>query len=102
MKSFSVFVAGGCDVKWLGLRPSHLESTGLPPRCMLVMSKADLELAQRLLEEDFVKEKLEWVKELTTMVNTRRKVDIEALSSIAFYVFPRDYFPQKMTQQDGI
>ncbi|PQM32557.1 DNA topoisomerase 6 subunit A [Prunus yedoensis var. nudiflora] len=66
------------------------------------MSEADLELAQHLLEEDFVKEKPEWVMELTTMVNTRRKEEIEALSSIAFYFFPRDYFPQKMTRQDWI
>ncbi|KAL6288082.1 hypothetical protein ACE6H2_012472 [Prunus campanulata] len=42
-----------CDIKWLGLRPSDLESTGLSKRCMLVMRKADLELPPRnmILEE---------------------------------------------------
>lgn len=102
VKSFSNFVAAGCDIKWLGLRPSELESTGLSEGCMLVMRKADLELAQQLLEEDIIKKKPEWVKELKIMVNTRRKVEIEALASIARFFFLRDYFPKKMTQQDWI
>ncbi|PQQ01319.1 DNA topoisomerase 6 subunit A-like [Prunus yedoensis var. nudiflora] len=102
VKSFSHFVAGGCDIKWLGLRPSELESIGLSEGCMLVMRKADLKLAQHLLEEDIVKEKPEWVKELKIMVNTQRKVEIEALFSIACSFFPRDYLPRKMTQQDWI
>ncbi|VVA22156.1 PREDICTED: DNA topoisomerase [Prunus dulcis] len=32
VKNFSLFVAGGCDIKWLGLRPSDVVALKMHPR----------------------------------------------------------------------
>ncbi|XP_021818234.1 DNA topoisomerase 6 subunit A-like [Prunus avium] len=52
VKNFSLFVAGGCDIKWLGLRPSDVVALKMHPHCMRPMNSKDLKLAQRFLEKD--------------------------------------------------
>ncbi|XP_034212716.1 DNA topoisomerase 6 subunit A-like [Prunus dulcis] len=103
VKNFSLFVAGGCDIKWLGLRPSDVVALKMHPRCMQSMNSKDLKLAQRLLEKDaIVKERPQWVEELTLMVETRRKVEVDALSPLGRSFLSNVYFPNKMGEQDWI
>ncbi|XP_021818258.1 DNA topoisomerase 6 subunit A-like [Prunus avium] len=103
VKNFSLFVAGGCDIKWLGLRPSDVEALKMHPRCMRPMNSKDLKLAQRLLEKDaVVKQRPQWVEELKKMVEIRSKVEVDALSPLGRSFLSNVYFPDKMEAQDWI
>ncbi|CAL9016419.1 unnamed protein product [Prunus brigantina] len=103
VKNLSLFVAGGCDIKWLGLRPSDVVALKMHPRCMRPMNSKDFKLAQRLLEKDaVVKQRPEWVEELKKMVETRSKVEVEALAPLGRSFLSNVYFPDKIVAQDWI
>ncbi|PQQ16942.1 DNA topoisomerase 6 subunit A-like [Prunus yedoensis var. nudiflora] len=103
VKNFSLFIAGGCDIKWLGLRPSDVVALKMHPWCMRPMNSKDLKLAQRLLEKDaVVKQRPQWVEELKKMVETRSKVEVDALSPLGRSFLSNVYFPDKMVAQDWI
>jgi meiotic recombination protein SPO11 len=59
-------------------------------------------VGKELLEEDFVKQNEGWVKELETMLRTRQKAEIQALSSFGFQYLTEVYLPLKLQQQDWI
>ncbi|CAB4307302.1 unnamed protein product [Prunus armeniaca] len=83
--------------------PRDVVALKMHPRCMRPMNSKDLKLAQRLLEKDaVVKERPQWVEELTLMVETRRKVEVDALSPLGRSFLSNVYFPNKMGEQDWI
>ena len=61
------------DIKWLGVRPSDLDKFKIPEQCRLDMSAKDIETGQHMLNEDFVKQNPEWVKELELMLKMKKK-----------------------------
>jgi meiotic recombination protein SPO11 len=66
------------------------------------MTDHDIKVGKDLLEEDFVKQNEGWVKELETMLRTRQKAEIQALSSFGFQYLTEVYLPLKLQQQDWI
>ncbi|XP_010253469.1 PREDICTED: DNA topoisomerase 6 subunit A [Nelumbo nucifera] len=90
------------DIKWLGIRPSDLDKYKIPEQCRLPMTEQDIKTGKDLLEEDFVKKNPGWVEELTLMVKTKQKAEIQALSSFGFQYLSEVYLPLKLQQKDWL
>ncbi|RDX66890.1 DNA topoisomerase 6 subunit A [Mucuna pruriens] len=79
------------DIKWLGVRPSDLDKYKIPEQCRLPMTEQDIKTGKDLLEEDFVKKNPGWVEELSLMVKTKQKAEIQALST---FVLLEEIYPK--------
>ncbi|GMI38491.1 hypothetical protein TrCOL_g8178 [Triparma columacea] len=90
------------DIKWLGIRPSDLDRYGLPEQCRLDMTDADISTGKIMIEEDFIKANPKWVKEMELMLKTKKKAEIQALSSFGFQYISEDYLPRKLREGDWI
>ncbi|GMN39068.1 hypothetical protein TIFTF001_008287 [Ficus carica] len=90
------------DIKWLGIRPSDLDKYKIPEQCRLPMTEQDIKTGKDMLEEDFVKKNPGWVEELTLMVKTKQKAEIQALSTFGFQYLSEVYLPLKLQQQDWL
>ncbi|XP_057981957.1 DNA topoisomerase 6 subunit A [Malania oleifera] len=90
------------DIKWLGIRPSDLDKYKIPEQCRLPMTEQDIKTGRDMLEEDFVKKNPGWVEELSLMVKTKQKAEIQALSSFGFQYLSEVYLPLKLQQEDWL
>ncbi|KAA8518815.1 hypothetical protein F0562_016411 [Nyssa sinensis] len=90
------------DIKWLGIRPSDLDKYQIPEQCRLPMTEQDIKTGKDMLEEDFVKKNPGWVEELSLMVKTKQKAEIQALSSFGFQYLSEVYLPLKLQQKDWL
>ncbi|KAL7558564.1 hypothetical protein ACA910_013090 [Epithemia clementina (nom. ined.)] len=91
------------DIFWLGLRPSDLDKYQLPDQCRLPMTEFDIKTGKELLQEDFiVSNHPQWIPELELMVKTKKKAEIQALSSFGFQYITETYLPQKLKDGDWI
>ncbi|KAF5184358.1 Dna topoisomerase 6 subunit a [Thalictrum thalictroides] len=90
------------DIKWLGVRPSDLDKYKIPEQCRLPMTEQDIKTGKDMLEEDFVKKNPGWVEELSLMVRTKQKAEIQALSTFGFQYLSEVYLPLKLQQQDWL
>lgn len=90
------------DIKWLGLRPSDLDKFDLPEQCRLDMTESDIKTGKELLKEEFIIKNKEWMKELEIMVKTKKKAEIQALSSFGFQYVTEVYLPKKLREGDWI
>ncbi|NHJ47876.1 MAG: hypothetical protein FK733_08820 [Asgard group archaeon] len=90
------------NIRWLGVRPSDLDKYNLPQNTRLKMSPADLARAKLMIEEKFVKNKPDWVKELKIMINRKEKAEIQALASRGIKFFTDEYLPTKIETGDWV
>ncbi|KJE92020.1 topoisomerase [Capsaspora owczarzaki ATCC 30864] len=90
------------DIKWLGVRPSDLETYNIPKECRLDMTESDIKYGQDLLKEDFIKNNPAWMAELELMLKTKEKAEIQALSNFGFQYLTQTYLPLKLQQGDWI
>mmetsp|Transcript_7060 Transcript_7060/g.12666 ORF Transcript_7060/g.12666 Transcript_7060/m.12666 type:complete len:479 (-) Transcript_7060:215-1651(-) len=90
------------DIKWLGLRPSDLNRYDLPDQCRLDMTENDIKCGKELLKEEFIMKNPRWMKELEIMVKTKKKAEIQALSSFGFQYITEEYLPRKLREGDWI
>jgi len=90
------------DIKWLGLRPSDLNKYDLPDQCRLDMTENDIKTGKELMQEEFIQKNPKWMKELQIMVKTKKKAEIQALSSFGFQYVTEVYLPRKIAQGDWI
>ncbi|KAL3936809.1 MAG: hypothetical protein SGARI_002400 [Bacillariaceae sp.] len=90
------------DIMWLGLRPSDLNKYDLPDQCRLDMTENDIKTGKELLTEDFIQKNPKWMKELEIMVKTKKKAEIQALSSFGFQYITEVYLPRKIKEGDWI
>eukprot|EP00948_MAST-09A_sp_MAST-9A-sp1_P001805 g1805.t1 len=90
------------DIKWLGVRPSDLEKYNIPQQCRLKMTDEDIRTGKAMLQEDFIKQNKEWVKELQLMMKSKEKAEIQALSSFGFQFLTEEYLPRKLREGDWI
>lgn len=90
------------DIKWLGIRPTDLDKYKIPEQCRLPMTDQDIKTGKDMLEEDFVKKNPKWVEELTLMVKSRQKAEIQALSNFGFQYLSEVYLPLKLQEKDWI
>jgi len=90
------------NIMWLGLRPSDLDKYDLPDQCRLDMTENDIKTGKELLAEDFIQKNPKWMKELEIMVKTKKKAEIQALSSFGFQYLTEEYLPRKLKEGDWI
>lgn len=67
-------------IQWLGVRIGELSGLGVQPECLLPITKQDEKMALGMLKRPDLPGK--WKKELTHMLFTRRKAEIEILSNV--------------------
>lgn len=90
------------NIMWLGLRPSDLNKYDLPDQCRLDMTENDIKTGKELLAEGFIQKNPKWMKELEIMVKTKKKAEIQALSSFGFQYITEEYLPRKLREGDWI
>jgi len=90
------------NIMWLGLRPSDLDKYDLPEQCRLDMTENDIKTGKELLAEGFIQKNPKWMKELEIMVKTKKKAEIQALSSFGFQYLTEEYLPRKLKEGDWI
>ncbi len=90
------------NLNLIGVLSRDLESYDIPRRCWLKMSKADLKRTDEMIKEPFVRNNLNWVEDLELMMNSKRKAEIQALSSHGFEYLTDIYLPTKLTTGDWI
>uniref|UniRef100_A0A7S3K6B4 DNA topoisomerase (ATP-hydrolyzing) n=1 Tax=Aureoumbra lagunensis TaxID=44058 RepID=A0A7S3K6B4_9STRA len=90
------------DIKWLGLRPSDLDTFDLPDQCRLPMTSKDIEMGKQLIEEAFIQKNPKWCKELNKMLQSKQKAEIQALSAFGFQFVSKVYLPTKLRRGDWI
>lgn len=90
------------DIQWLGLRPSDLDKYDLPEQCRLDMTENDIKCGKEMMKEDFIQKNPKWMKELSIMVKTKKKAEIQALSSFGFQYITEEYLPRKLREGDWI
>lgn len=88
------------DIKWLGVRPSDLETYNIPDQCRLDMTEHDIRTGKDLLNEEFIKKNPDWHRELQLMVKMKKKAEIQALSNFGFQYLTEVYLPRKLSEQD--
>ncbi|MGQ4913968.1 MAG: DNA topoisomerase IV subunit A [Candidatus Asgardarchaeia archaeon] len=90
------------DIKWLGVLPSDLDKYNIPKSARLKMTPADIKTGKLLLKEPFIARRKKWARELSLMVQTKTKAEIQALASHGFRFLTQEYLPQKLETADWI
>jgi meiotic recombination protein SPO11 len=90
------------EIRWLGLLPSDIEEYRIPKSVLIKMTDNDIKRADDLLEEDFVKSRPEWQKQILIMKNTREKAEIQALASKDWRFMTGTYLPNKINSADWV
>ncbi len=90
------------DIRWLGLLPSDLDDYDIPKETLISMTDRDRKRALDLLEEDFVKARPEWQKQIKIMLDKDKKAEIQALSSKHLQYITNVYLPEKISNGDWI
>ncbi len=90
------------DIRWLGLLPSDLDDYDIPKETLISMTERDRKRALDLLEEDFVKARPEWQKQIKIMLDKDKKAEIQALSSKHLQYITNVYLPEKISNGDWI
>lgn len=86
------------DVEWLGLRPSDLNSYGIPDICRIKMSESDLQTANELFADAVTEMNIDLAQELTLMINMKRKAELEVLCNFGIDYLTQVYLPLKLQQ----
>jgi len=90
------------NIMWLGLRPTDLDKYDLPDQCRLDMTENDIKTGKELLNEEFIQKNPKWMKEIENMIKTKKKAEIQALSSFGFQYITEEYLPRKLREGDWI
>ncbi|MCY3411859.1 MAG: hypothetical protein INQ03_09525 [Candidatus Heimdallarchaeota archaeon] len=93
------------NIKWLGLLPSDLKDESdfkIPKSTHIKMSNSDEKRTKLLLEEEFVKRKPEWTREIQVLLDLKVKAEIQALNAIDPQYITNHYLPMKLESGDFI
>ncbi|MHA2305346.1 MAG: hypothetical protein ACXACU_08115 [Candidatus Hodarchaeales archaeon] len=90
------------DIRWLGLLPSDIKEYQIPKSVLIKMTENDVKRAEDLLEEDFVKTRPEWEKQIRIMTETGVKAEIQALASKNWRYMTGTYLPDKIDSADWV
>jgi DNA topoisomerase VI subunit A len=66
------------------------------------MTENDMKRAEDLLQEDFVKSRPEWEKQIRIMTETGRKAEIQALAGKDWRFMTGTYLPTKIHSADWV
>lgn len=89
------------NIKWMGLLPSDLlpeSEFQIPKHTHIKMTKSDERRTKLLLEEEFVRRKPEWRKELEILLNLEVKAEIQALNARDPQFITNHYIPHKLNE----
>lgn len=91
------------DLKWLGLRPSHVITSGLnKDEVTQEMGATDLVKLRWLLNSDIVKNTDSYREELEYMLASGKKYEIEALHIHGINYLSDVYLPERILNMDYI
>lgn len=90
------------DIRWLGLLPSDIKEYSIPKSVLIKMTENDMKRAEDLLQEDFVKSRPEWEKQIKIMTETGRKAEIQALAGKDWRFMTGTYLPTKIDSADWV
>jgi len=90
------------EIKWLGLLPSDIKEYQIPRSVLIKMTENDIKRADDLLQEDFVKSRPEWDKQIRIMKDTGMKAEIQALAGKNWRFMTSTYLPQKLNSGDWV
>ncbi|UCE13928.1 MAG: hypothetical protein JSV04_01825 [Candidatus Heimdallarchaeota archaeon] len=90
------------DIRWLGLLPSDIEEYQIPKAVLIKMTENDMKRADDLLNEDFVKSRPEWEKQIRIMMDTGKKAEIQALAGKNWRFMTGTYLPSKIDAADWV
>ncbi|MHA1506484.1 MAG: hypothetical protein ACTSR0_04765 [Candidatus Asgardarchaeia archaeon] len=100
--SYETMFLASPDIKWLGVLPSDLDKYKIPQAARLKMTESDIATGKALLKEPFVRRRKKWVEELSLMIKTGQKAEIQALASHGFRFLTEKYLPEKLETADWI
>jgi len=100
--SYETMFLASPDIKWLGVLPSDLDKYEIPQAARLKMTDSDIATGKALLKEPFVRRRKRWVEELSLMIKTGQKAEIQALASHGFRFLTEKYLPEKLETADWI
>ncbi len=91
------------DIKWLGLLPEDLGDEegkdspyNIPKSTHLKLSKSDERRIKLILDEEFVRRKPNWKKQIELMLKQGFKAEIQALNAIDAQYITNYYLPHKI------
>lgn len=93
------------NIKWLGLLPSDLQDDSgfqIPASTHIKLTKNDYNKIRIMKNEEFVKRKPEWLKELETLEKLGIKAEIQALNARDPQFITNHYLPYKLENADFI
>ena len=90
------------DIRWLGLLPSDIKEYSIPKSVLIKMTENDMKRAEDLLQEDFVKSRPEWEKQIKIMTETGNKAEIQALAGKNWRFMTGTYLPNKIDSADWV
>ncbi|MHA1227223.1 MAG: hypothetical protein ACTSR2_07030 [Candidatus Hodarchaeales archaeon] len=90
------------DIKWLGLLPSDIKEYQIPKSVLIKMTENDIKRADDLLNEDFVRSRPEWERQIKIMKNTGLKAEIQALAGKNWRFMTGTYLPSKIDSGDWV
>ncbi|KAF0692654.1 Aste57867_16293 [Aphanomyces stellatus] len=72
------------DIRWIGLRPSHVPQLDLPPVVKKKFSKHDKHRIQSLLQHPYIQMQPQYQEEIACWVHDPFKIELEALHTKGF------------------
>ncbi len=88
------------DIKWLGLLPGDLDNDefNIPRKTLIKMTESDKRRTKLLLDEEFVRRKPEWGRQLQILIDKGYKAEIQALNANDPQFITNQYLPIKLNQ----
>ena len=87
--------------KFIGISSYDMEKFKISKNVEIKMTDADIKRCKELLNYKWFKSK-EWQKEINHMIDTKRKLEIEALSNKGIKFISDEYLPAKIDNKDWL
>jgi meiotic recombination protein SPO11 len=84
------------NMYWLGVRPSDRRRYNIRDSYIKSLTDKELECVRSLLQKPYVKNNVDWTKELRIMLKTQTKIEIEATHSISVKWLTETYLSKKL------
>jgi DNA topoisomerase-6 subunit A len=89
------------DARFIGLSSNDAEKYDIPTNISIKMNEEDNNRAKQMLSYQWFQDK-RWQREISAMVSTGRKYEIEALSRRGISFITEEYLPKKLRDRDWL
>jgi len=89
------------DAKFIGLSSRDPETYGLPRNCGIKLEETDVRRAKEIMSYDWFQKK-EWQQEITHMLKSGLKYELDALANKDFRFLTTDYLPKKLKSKQWL